>query len=135
MPDREGNAIAPAPWPPPGHSGVSPARGPHPVRDGKTPIRLTADPSLNIVRPVIFRGGEGNDEHVRGHVSRVERARPKRGPGQVLITVEWELPHRRLPRDIRARIETLPLERVAEGCAKMMRDEARFRMVLTTGIK
>lgn len=41
----------------------------------------------------------------------------------------------RLPRDIRARIETLPLERAAEGYAKMMRNEARFRMVLTTGVK
>ncbi|WP_095987380.1 alcohol dehydrogenase [Cystobacter fuscus] len=40
-----------------------------------------------------------------------------------------------LLRDIRARIETLPLARAAEGYAKMMRNEARFRMVLTTGVK
>ena len=31
-------------------------------------------------------------------------------------------------------IETLPLERAAEAYDKMMRNEARFRMVLTTGL-
>ena len=34
---------------------------------------------------------------------------------------------------VRAEIETMPLERAAEAYAKMMRNEARFRMVLTTG--
>lgn len=38
-----------------------------------------------------------------------------------------------LPRDIRAHIETVPLEKAAEGYARMLRNEARFRMVLTTG--
>jgi D-arabinose 1-dehydrogenase-like Zn-dependent alcohol dehydrogenase len=30
-------------------------------------------------------------------------------------------------------IETLPLERASEGYERMMRGDARFRMVLTTG--
>jgi D-arabinose 1-dehydrogenase-like Zn-dependent alcohol dehydrogenase len=34
---------------------------------------------------------------------------------------------------VRPTIETLPLERAAEAYDKMMRNEARFRMVLTTG--
>lgn len=34
---------------------------------------------------------------------------------------------------VRPRIETLPLERAAEAYDRMMRNEARFRMVLTTG--
>jgi len=34
---------------------------------------------------------------------------------------------------IRARIETVPLEAAAEAYGKMMRNEARFRMVLLTG--
>jgi D-arabinose 1-dehydrogenase-like Zn-dependent alcohol dehydrogenase len=34
---------------------------------------------------------------------------------------------------VRPTIETLPLERAAEAYAKMMRNEARFRMVLTMG--
>ena len=34
---------------------------------------------------------------------------------------------------IRPRIETMPLEAAAEAYAKMMREEARFRMVLVTG--
>lgn len=34
---------------------------------------------------------------------------------------------------VRPTIETMPLERVAEAYDKMMRNEARFRMVLTTG--
>ena len=34
---------------------------------------------------------------------------------------------------VRAQIETMPLERAAEAYDKMMRNEARFRMVLTTG--
>jgi D-arabinose 1-dehydrogenase-like Zn-dependent alcohol dehydrogenase len=33
-----------------------------------------------------------------------------------------------------ATIETMPLERAAEAYDKMMRNEARFRMVLTTGM-
>jgi len=39
-----------------------------------------------------------------------------------------------LLQDIRARIETVPLTQAAEGYARMMRNEARFRMVLTTGV-
>ena len=35
--------------------------------------------------------------------------------------------------NIRPMIETLPLERAAEAYARMMRNEARFRIVLTTG--
>jgi D-arabinose 1-dehydrogenase-like Zn-dependent alcohol dehydrogenase len=35
---------------------------------------------------------------------------------------------------VRPTIETLPLERAAEAYDKMMRNEARFRMVLTTGL-
>jgi D-arabinose 1-dehydrogenase-like Zn-dependent alcohol dehydrogenase len=35
--------------------------------------------------------------------------------------------------DIHPMIETMPLERAAEAYARMMRNEARFRMVLTTG--
>ncbi|MDB5397600.1 MAG: Alcohol dehydrogenase GroES domain protein [Rhodospirillales bacterium] len=35
--------------------------------------------------------------------------------------------------DIRPMIETMPLERAAEAYEKMMRGDARFRMVLTTG--
>ena len=35
--------------------------------------------------------------------------------------------------DIRPMIETMPLERAAEAYDKMMRGDARFRMVLTTG--
>jgi D-arabinose 1-dehydrogenase-like Zn-dependent alcohol dehydrogenase len=35
---------------------------------------------------------------------------------------------------VRPTIETMPLERVAEAYDKMMRNEARFRMVLTTGL-
>ena len=35
--------------------------------------------------------------------------------------------------DVRAMIETIPLERAAEAYARMMRNEARFRIVLTTG--
>ena len=35
---------------------------------------------------------------------------------------------------VRPTIETLPLERAAEAYDKMMRGEARFRMVLTTGL-
>jgi D-arabinose 1-dehydrogenase-like Zn-dependent alcohol dehydrogenase len=35
--------------------------------------------------------------------------------------------------DIRPKIETMPLETAAEAYAKMMRNEARFRMVLLTG--
>ena len=34
---------------------------------------------------------------------------------------------------IRPRIETVPLEAAAEAYGKMMRSEARFRMVLVTG--
>jgi len=34
---------------------------------------------------------------------------------------------------VRPTIETLPLERAAEAYDKMMRNEARFRMVLTMG--
>ena len=34
---------------------------------------------------------------------------------------------------VRPTIETVPLERAAEAYDKMMRNEARFRMVLTTG--
>ena len=34
---------------------------------------------------------------------------------------------------IRPRIETVPLEAAAEAYGKMMRNEARFRMVLVTG--
>jgi D-arabinose 1-dehydrogenase-like Zn-dependent alcohol dehydrogenase len=34
---------------------------------------------------------------------------------------------------VRPTIETMPLERAAEACDKMMRNEARFRMMLTTG--
>jgi D-arabinose 1-dehydrogenase-like Zn-dependent alcohol dehydrogenase len=34
---------------------------------------------------------------------------------------------------IRPRIETVPLEAAAEAYGKMMRNEARFRMVLLTG--
>lgn len=33
--------------------------------------------------------------------------------------------------DIHPIIETIPLEQAAEGYARMMRNEARFRMVLT----
>jgi D-arabinose 1-dehydrogenase-like Zn-dependent alcohol dehydrogenase len=36
--------------------------------------------------------------------------------------------------DVRPMIETLPLERAAEAYDKMMSGEARFRMVLTTGL-
>jgi D-arabinose 1-dehydrogenase-like Zn-dependent alcohol dehydrogenase len=36
--------------------------------------------------------------------------------------------------DVRPTIETMPLERAAEAYDKMMRGEARFRMVLTTGL-
>jgi alcohol dehydrogenase/propanol-preferring alcohol dehydrogenase len=36
--------------------------------------------------------------------------------------------------DVRPMIETVPLERAAEAYAKMMSGEARFRMVLTTGL-
>jgi len=35
---------------------------------------------------------------------------------------------------VRPTIETLPLERAAEAYDRMMRNEARFRMVLTTGL-
>lgn len=35
--------------------------------------------------------------------------------------------------NVRAMIETVPLERAAEAYARMMRNEARFRIVLTTG--
>jgi D-arabinose 1-dehydrogenase-like Zn-dependent alcohol dehydrogenase len=35
---------------------------------------------------------------------------------------------------VRPTIETMPLERAAEAYDKMMRNEARFRMVLTTGL-
>jgi len=35
---------------------------------------------------------------------------------------------------VRPTIETMPLERAAEAFDKMMRNEARFRMVLTTGL-
>jgi len=35
---------------------------------------------------------------------------------------------------VRPTIETMPLERAAEAYDKMMRGEARFRMVLTTGL-
>ena len=35
---------------------------------------------------------------------------------------------------VRPTIETMPLERAAEAYHKMMRGEARFRMVLTTGL-
>jgi D-arabinose 1-dehydrogenase-like Zn-dependent alcohol dehydrogenase len=35
--------------------------------------------------------------------------------------------------NVRPMIETVPLERVAEAYARMMRGEARFRMVITTG--
>lgn len=35
---------------------------------------------------------------------------------------------------VRPTIETMPLERAAEAYEKMMRNEARFRMVLTTGL-
>ena len=35
--------------------------------------------------------------------------------------------------NVRAMIETIPLERAAEAYARMMRNEARFRIVLTTG--
>jgi D-arabinose 1-dehydrogenase-like Zn-dependent alcohol dehydrogenase len=35
---------------------------------------------------------------------------------------------------VRPMIETMPLERAAEAYDKMMRNEARFRMVLTTGL-
>ncbi len=35
---------------------------------------------------------------------------------------------------VRPSIETMPLERAADAYAKMMRNEARFRMVLTTGL-
>jgi len=35
--------------------------------------------------------------------------------------------------DVRPMIETLPLERAQEAYEKMMRGDARFRMVLTTG--
>ncbi len=35
--------------------------------------------------------------------------------------------------DIRPMIETFPLERAADGYARMMSGEARFRVVLTTG--
>jgi D-arabinose 1-dehydrogenase-like Zn-dependent alcohol dehydrogenase len=35
--------------------------------------------------------------------------------------------------NVRAMIETVPLERAADGYARMMSNEARFRMVLTTG--
>jgi D-arabinose 1-dehydrogenase-like Zn-dependent alcohol dehydrogenase len=35
---------------------------------------------------------------------------------------------------VRPTIETMPLERAAEAYDKMMRNEARFRMVLTTGV-
>jgi len=35
---------------------------------------------------------------------------------------------------VRPTIETMPLERAAEAYDKMMRNEARFRMVLTTGM-
>lgn len=38
-----------------------------------------------------------------------------------------------LPQNIRAKIETITLEQAAEGYAKMMRSEARFRMVMTIG--
>ena len=34
---------------------------------------------------------------------------------------------------IRPKIETMPLEAAAEAYAKMMRNEARFRMILVTG--
>ena len=35
---------------------------------------------------------------------------------------------------VRPSIETVPLERATEAYDKMMRNEARFRMVLTTGL-
>lgn len=35
--------------------------------------------------------------------------------------------------NVRAMIEAVPLERAAEAYARMMRNEARFRIVLTTG--
>ena len=35
--------------------------------------------------------------------------------------------------NVRPMIETVPLERAAEAYARMMRGEARFRVVLTTG--
>jgi propanol-preferring alcohol dehydrogenase len=35
--------------------------------------------------------------------------------------------------NVRPMIETVPLERAPEGYARMMRNEARFRIVLTTG--
>jgi D-arabinose 1-dehydrogenase-like Zn-dependent alcohol dehydrogenase len=35
--------------------------------------------------------------------------------------------------DVRPTIETYPLERAAEGYARMMSGDARFRVVLTTG--
>lgn len=35
---------------------------------------------------------------------------------------------------VRPTIETMPLERAAEAYDKMLRNEARFRMVLTTGM-
>ncbi len=38
-----------------------------------------------------------------------------------------------LPQNIRAKIETITLEQAAEGYVKMMRSEARFRMVMTIG--
>jgi D-arabinose 1-dehydrogenase-like Zn-dependent alcohol dehydrogenase len=34
---------------------------------------------------------------------------------------------------VRAKIETLPLERAQEAYDRMMRGDARFRMVLTAG--
>jgi D-arabinose 1-dehydrogenase-like Zn-dependent alcohol dehydrogenase len=36
--------------------------------------------------------------------------------------------------NIRPMIETMPLERAAEAYDRMMRGDARFRMVLTTGL-
>ena len=35
--------------------------------------------------------------------------------------------------NVRPTIETAPLERAAEAYARMMKNQARFRMVLTTG--
>jgi D-arabinose 1-dehydrogenase-like Zn-dependent alcohol dehydrogenase len=35
--------------------------------------------------------------------------------------------------NVRPMIETVPLERAAEAYARMMRGDARFRIVLTTG--
>ncbi|WNG27217.1 alcohol dehydrogenase catalytic domain-containing protein [Cystobacter fuscus] len=96
-----------------------------------------------------------------GRLELVERPLPKPGPGQVLLTVEAcgichtdalaveggfpGLEYPRVPgHEVVGRIAAVGGQvaarwkvgqRAAEGYAKMIRNEARFRMVLTTGVK